>query len=1404
MLRIEMTVTWDGGGSSKKKLALLLDSSRSCSCLSAYKRDQLTVVVATFATFADAFPSRDLDRRSPRREGSRGGEGGQRSTSLAMSQKAAVTDDLAFQNAPQQVFELIGDPRTGVADDVSRPSPFGEMSVDMIHQQSSNEVYWYKYEFAGGAVKESHRNSRLSDASKNLMYILRAKDPNRWSIDALASKFRIRKQRVLAILALKEMEAHRMEGSKMLGGALSAYACPVHLETVPLDPRTGEPFHFEYDTEEAKRVVLKAGEMQQGKRGDGERRQPGSSSSSGDKDSATTSAMLDEFVAGGAASIPEDDASTASSSSSSAAYRAFHLGQQVRAASVTTQKLQLQMLEVLEPYDFDVAALRTSLMSTQVRTASVTTQKLEPYDFDVAALRTSLMRFKRLSEAVTSNLPAASEDEAASSDDSTATTSSKPAAAIRARLTTMEKSVDVLLSSLEALFANSDVLREEMQLAKSVKHLMGLWHRSLLGQPEGAAPNEETTAALTAALSDGDWHGQKLLKLMLGLPLELRNVIVTGVSSVPVELNALGVDLQALVSSQSYQGPGVERQAVQEVQEGEPVQEKRKRASASSAATSLLPFDIFGFRPASAPSASAAGESPYMLVAKQLGALTTLLNSLSFLSTESDADLSGLVKLLTALNSANGMVSKLRKEEGKGYVMGQGNYGEHMQKLEVANGMIGELRNEEDGGYDMGQGKSGEHMQKLELLHEVDPEYPERVEKYEAVLQLMQRGNAGRDGVHQLLTELEGEGAADHIIKGMTPYDAVEAPSQVAAERAMTDAESELGAHPGSWDLGYSLKEFDSLEEGELSHLNRLVAQKEEDRMGEAFASNLLFNLGLRGEELRDASKRALWANLDSSIARNSMVVYDINEAGQTVYPPRLVVDTKGRQRPLNEQEKVFQERRKATKPVAYQMQRMSSPDGLKNLKTSGLAMVFAPLDLDDHLFSDVRVVFSIGKASGEDGRHVLRNQEDLSFLAHKNILAHSSPVLKTMLLRMAEEQRGEEQQLMSSAMVLEIPVEEEEQLAAEVLLRHMYNGKFAEEVNKHPIAGLLTKCGNQLIIQHPNATSMCKSPPEELEPFLRLTFHAMLALISSDLLKADSENDVLVLACLWVRHNTPSQSQLSLLSQRIRLKHLTPSFLASLNVIAPWVPITPQMLCKLLSLQNCTLDLDQAGPPSWFGPPRASEPSSTEWTTALDWWHVSKLCQAARGQGLGGWASSVMDIRIPAMRVYHKGYYFQAAIDVQYHKKGTPPAPGKFLERRSKFKVVFVLRVSHALDVSGAAKGGKESSDEEAARKEVVADQATWDCDIVHSSLCGGCNASRNRSNNKSKEVQLVAHESKMDACGHAMHCSDCRLGLPAALGDCALEYFWAMLKLTPNRGGGGGGTPKAEAGQAWGSRLY
>ncbi len=66
----------------------------------------------------------------------------------------------------------------------------------------------------------------------------------RWTIAKLAEKFRIRKQRVMAILALKDLEAQGLEKGELLQGALRAFRCHVDLGDIELDDVTAEPLDF--------------------------------------------------------------------------------------------------------------------------------------------------------------------------------------------------------------------------------------------------------------------------------------------------------------------------------------------------------------------------------------------------------------------------------------------------------------------------------------------------------------------------------------------------------------------------------------------------------------------------------------------------------------------------------------------------------------------------------------------------------------------------------------------------------------------------------------------------------------------------------------------------------------------------------------------------------------------------------------------------------------------------------------------------------------------------------------------------------------------------------------------------------------------------------------------------------
>jgi hypothetical protein len=85
----------------------------------------------------------------------------------------------ANRHCPSSHTQLIGDPRTGVADDTTT-APFGEdIHTEWIWESQTTGVDWFRYSLAGPALPFMYMDARLSDHSKNLMYLLRAKDPQR-------------------------------------------------------------------------------------------------------------------------------------------------------------------------------------------------------------------------------------------------------------------------------------------------------------------------------------------------------------------------------------------------------------------------------------------------------------------------------------------------------------------------------------------------------------------------------------------------------------------------------------------------------------------------------------------------------------------------------------------------------------------------------------------------------------------------------------------------------------------------------------------------------------------------------------------------------------------------------------------------------------------------------------------------------------------------------------------------------------------------------------------------------------------------------------------------------------------------------------------------------------------------
>ena len=99
-----------------------------------------------------------------------------KSSRLADQQQKGV--DVLAEGAPRRYFQLIGDPRTGVADDTTHDI-FGDIQVEHVWHQESNEVNWFRYSRTAEATPHMYMDARLSDHSKNLMYLLRAKDPQR-------------------------------------------------------------------------------------------------------------------------------------------------------------------------------------------------------------------------------------------------------------------------------------------------------------------------------------------------------------------------------------------------------------------------------------------------------------------------------------------------------------------------------------------------------------------------------------------------------------------------------------------------------------------------------------------------------------------------------------------------------------------------------------------------------------------------------------------------------------------------------------------------------------------------------------------------------------------------------------------------------------------------------------------------------------------------------------------------------------------------------------------------------------------------------------------------------------------------------------------------------------------------
>jgi len=115
-------------------------------------------------------------------------------------------------------------------------------------------------------------NARLSDRAKTQMYAMHVEDPETWNVDALAVKYRIRKQRVGAILALKASEAEHVRENKHLyheceaavesaAGTVDVGTGARHIAAVPTMPMFRVVNAFEHGHDAKPKRFVEASEL---------------------------------------------------------------------------------------------------------------------------------------------------------------------------------------------------------------------------------------------------------------------------------------------------------------------------------------------------------------------------------------------------------------------------------------------------------------------------------------------------------------------------------------------------------------------------------------------------------------------------------------------------------------------------------------------------------------------------------------------------------------------------------------------------------------------------------------------------------------------------------------------------------------------------------------------------------------------------------------------------------------------------------------------------------------------------------------------------------------------------------------------------------------------------------------
>jgi len=89
---------------------------------------------------------------------------------------------------------------------VVNTAPLGRLPWQVLGVNEEKATVWWGVDLTGGKSKDPWSNGRLSQAAKDAMYRAHVADPERYTTARLAEIFRVREQRAMAIIRLKEME----------------------------------------------------------------------------------------------------------------------------------------------------------------------------------------------------------------------------------------------------------------------------------------------------------------------------------------------------------------------------------------------------------------------------------------------------------------------------------------------------------------------------------------------------------------------------------------------------------------------------------------------------------------------------------------------------------------------------------------------------------------------------------------------------------------------------------------------------------------------------------------------------------------------------------------------------------------------------------------------------------------------------------------------------------------------------------------------------------------------------------------------------------------------------------------------------------------------------------------------